>query len=184
MKPLHKLGLLLSGSACLLASLTAAQQTEGAPSTEHGSPLSAKVEDLKQTALDLNRDLLALEEELLFPASTQITVFVSLDVEQEFRLDTLKLEIDKQLVATHLYSQHQNDSLLRGGIQRLYIGNLKPGEHELTATYTGVDADQQEHQQQVTLAVEKNQQPKMLELRIQNSTKNTQPEFALKEWQL
>jgi len=40
------------------------------------SPLSDEIESLKKKALELNRDLLILEEELLFPANTQVMVFL------------------------------------------------------------------------------------------------------------
>ncbi|SMF11785.1 hypothetical protein SAMN02745866_00743 [Alteromonadaceae bacterium Bs31] len=148
------------------------------------SPLSDEIENLKKAALELNRDLLILEEELLFPANTQITVFLSLDVGEFFRLDAVKLHINDKLVASHLYTPRQNDALGRGGIQRLYIGNLKNGEHELTAFFTGIGPDQREYKRAATVTIAKDDNPKMLELRIQDSTANMQPEFDFKEWQL
>src|SRR5580698_2313090 len=42
--------------------------------------LDGDVQGLKKEVLDLNKDLFLLEEELLFPANTQVAVFVSLDV--------------------------------------------------------------------------------------------------------
>src|SRR5690606_35254019 len=103
-----------------------AQEGENLPDTSDTgteSALSQEVEDLKQAALELNRDLLILEEELLFPSNTQLVVFLSLDVGEYFRLDAVKLTVDDKLVASHLYTPTQNDALSRGGIQRLYIGN-------------------------------------------------------------
>jgi hypothetical protein len=41
--------------------------------------------------IDLNRDLFVLEEELLFPANTQVAVFVSMDVGDFFALDSISL---------------------------------------------------------------------------------------------
>ena len=148
------------------------------------SPLSDEIESLKKKALELNRDLLILEEELLFPANTQVMVFLSLDVGAYFRLDAVKLHIDDKLVASHLYTPRQNDALSRGGIQRLYIGNIKTGEHELTAFFTGIGPDNREYKRAATVSLEKDDDPKMLELRIKDSTANMQPEFDFKEWQL
>jgi len=148
------------------------------------SPLSEEVEDLKQAALELNRDLLILEEELLFPSNTQVTVFLSLDVGRYFKLDAVKLTIDDKLVASHLYTAGQNSALSRGGIQRLYIGNLKTGEHEVTAVFTGVGPDNREYKRGASIVIDKDDDPKMLELRIKDSTANMQPEFDFKEWQL
>jgi len=74
--------------------------------------------------------------------------------------------------------------LSRGGIQRLYIGNIKTGEHELTAFFTGIGPDNREYKRAATVSLEKDDDPKMLELRIKDSTANMQPEFDFKEWQL
>ncbi|WP_408034022.1 AraC family transcriptional regulator [Teredinibacter purpureus] len=148
------------------------------------SPLSHDIEDLKKTALELNRDLLILEEELLFPANTQIMVFLSLDTGAFFQLDAVKLHIDDKLVASHLYTPRQNDALSRGGIQRLFVGNLKTGEHELTAYFTGIGPDKREYKRGATLLIDKDDDPKMLELRIKDASANMQPEFDFKEWQL
>ncbi|WP_096085749.1 AraC family transcriptional regulator [Agaribacterium haliotis] len=146
--------------------------------------LSAEVEDLKRATLQLNRDLLILEEELLFPANTQIAVFLSLDLGEYFRLDAVKLKIDDTLVASHLYTERQNSALERGGIQRLYVGNLKNGEHELTAIFTGMGPDQREYKRGATLTLVKDDDPKMIEIRVYDSSANMQPEFDFKEWEL
>jgi len=148
------------------------------------SPLSDEVEDLKKAALELNRDLLILEEELLFPANTQIMVFLSLDVGEFFRLDAVKLSVDDKLVASHLYTPRQNDALQRGGIQRLYVGNVKTGNHEVTAIFTGEGPDNRNYKRGATILLDKEDDPKMLELRIRDSTANMQPDFDFKEWQL
>lgn len=146
--------------------------------------LSADVESLKKSALQLNRDLLILEEELLFPANTQITVFLSLDVGEYFALDAVKLSIDDKLVASHLYTERQHDALKRGGIQRLYIGNLKTGSHTLSAIFTGYGPENREYKRGATITVDKDDDPKMLELRIMDKTSKMQPDFEFKEWQL
>ncbi len=147
-------------------------------------PLSQQVEDLKQTVLELNRDLLILEEELLFPANTQVALFISMDVGEFFHLDAVKVKIDDQLVASHLYTERQVDALYRGGVQRLFIGNLKSGRHEITAFFTGKGPQGRDYKRGTTIALDKEQEPKMLELRIVDSTAKLQPVFDIKEWQL
>ncbi len=146
--------------------------------------LSQDVEALKQSALELNRDLLLLEEDLLFPASTQVAVYVSVDVGYFFQLDAVKLKIDDQLVASHLYSEKQNSALSRGGIQRLYLGNLKTGTHEITAFFEGIGPHEREYKRGTTFQLQKDQTPTMLEIRIMDSTEAMQPKFDFKEWHL
>lgn len=159
-------------------------EAESQPEEHTISPLSDEVEDLKKAALELNRDLLILEEELLFPANTQIVVFVSMDVGKFFELDAIKLSIDDKMVASHLYTHRQNDALARGGVQRLYMGNLKAGEHELTAIFTGMGPDNREYKRGATMLLEKDGDPKMVEIQIRDSEKTMQPEFSFKEWEL
>lgn len=163
-----------------------AQQGAGpaAPRAEHASPLSEQIESLKQAALELNRDLLILEEELLFPASTQVAVYVSVDVGYFFQLQGVQLKIGDQLVASHLYTEQQNNALSRGGIQRLYLGNLKTGEHEITAFFHGLGPREREYKRGATYLLNKDQNRTMLEIRIQDSTQAMQPEFDFKQWQL
>jgi len=142
------------------------------------------VESLKEAVLDLNRDLLILEEELLYPANTQIAVFVSMDVGEFFQLDAVELKIDDELVASSLYTPQQADALFRGGIQRLFVGNLKSGSHVVTAFFTGIGPEGREYKRGATMVVEKKLAPKMLELRITDSTRKLQPTFDIKEWEI
>ena len=76
-------------------------------------------------------------EEELFPSNTQLAVYLSLDVDELFALDAVKLSIDGEVVTNYLYTERQLDALQRGGVQRLYMGNLKTGEHEIVAVFTG-----------------------------------------------
>jgi len=140
------------------------------------------VENLKQSVLELNRDLLILEEDLLFPSSTQVSVFLSVDVGEFFALDAVKLKIDDQLVASELYTERQVDALNRGGVQRLYLGNLKVGNHEISAFFTGKGPQGRAYKRGATLSVEKDKSGQVFELRIIDSTKKLQPLFDIKQW--
>ena len=143
--------------------------------------VTPQVENLKVSVLNLNRDLLILEEELLYPPSNQIAVYLSMDLGQFFNLDAVKLEIDSKLVASELYTEKQISALFRGGVQRLYIGNLKAGEHEISAFFTG-RGPQQDYKRGAKLVVSKAQTPLVLELKIIDSTAQLQPTFKIKEW--
>lgn len=155
-----------------------------ASADSEAAEITASVENLKKAALQLNRDLLILEEELLFPANTQVSVFLSVDIGEFFRLDAVKLSIDDKMVASHLYTSRQNNSLSRGGIQRLYVGNIKSGEHVVTAVFTGMGPDDREYKRAATRKINKGEDPVMLEIRVVDSTANMQPEFEIKEWEL
>lgn len=160
------------------AAETASAQVEG-----DFKSLDQEVQSLKKEVLDLNRELFTLEEELLFPANTQVAVFVSMDVGAFFALDTLTLKIDDKEVANYLYTEREAQALLKGGVQRVFIGNLKVGAHELVAFFTGQGPNQRDYKRGATLNFEKGVGAKYMELRITDKKVREQPEFLIKEWE-
>jgi hypothetical protein len=144
--------------------------------------LDSKIQDLKKEAVELNRDLFVLEEELLFPANTQVAVFVSLDVGKLFALDAVQVKLDDKVVANYLYTEREIEALRRGAVHRLYLGNLKTGKHELVAFFTGKGPHERDYKRGTTVQFEKGAEPKFFELQIRDKTANLQPEFQVKEW--
>ena len=151
------------------------------PNLEGSVALS--VEELKRKVIRLNRDLFILEEDLLFPASTKFAVFLSLDTGQFLKLDAVKLKLNDDIVASHLYTDRQLKALQRGGMQRLHIGNLKTGSHEVTVFVEGIGPDNRAYKQAATLAFEKGTDIASLEVRIRDRSSNYEPEVAIVEWQ-
>jgi hypothetical protein len=147
------------------------------------SALDTEVQSLRREVVDLNRDLFMLEEDLLFPASTQVAVFVSMDVGAFFALDSVQLKVDDKEVANYLYTERELEALKRGGVQRLWLGNLKAGEHEVTAFFTGQGPHARDYKRGTTLQVNKGVGAKYLELRISDKVSRLQPEFVVKVWE-
>jgi hypothetical protein len=145
--------------------------------------LDDRIQDAKSDVIRLNRDLMVLEEELLFPANTQVAVFVSMDVGKMFSLDSVRVKLDDKDVATYLYTPAEVQALHRGGVQRLYLGNLRAGTHELVAFFTGKGPHDRDYKRGATIKIEKGADPKYIELRIRDSTGKLQPEFEVKVWQ-
>jgi len=144
--------------------------------------LDQNIETLKQEVLELNRDLFLLEEELLFPSSTQLAVFVSMDVGAFFQLDSVQLKIDDQVVSSYLYTDRQVDALHRGGVHRIYTGNVRVGEHEVVAFFTGKGPNGRDYRRGATKLIIKDVGPRFVELRIDDRTSKLQPEFSISEW--
>jgi hypothetical protein len=144
--------------------------------------LDTKIQSLKKEVMELNRDLFVLEEELLFPANTQVAVFLSMDVGKFFSLDGVQLKLNDQVVANYLYTPREVDALIRGGVQRLYTGNLRLGQHELVAVFTGRGPHGRDYRRGTTLVFEKKTEPKFVELKIVDREQKLQPEFHVKEW--
>jgi hypothetical protein len=145
--------------------------------------LDQEIQGLKKDVVDLNKDLFILEEELLFPANTQVAVFLSMDVGQFFGLDSVQLKIDQKEVINYLYTPREVEALLKGGVQRLYLGNLKVGSHELVAFFNGKGPNDRAYKRGASLHFVKGVGAKYLELKIDDRQRKLQPEFAIKDWE-
>ena len=145
--------------------------------------LDQQIQDLKKDVIDLNKDLFVLEEELLFPANTQVAVFVSMDVGDFFALDSISLKVDNRDVANYLYTPREVAALIKGGVQRLYVGNLKAGSHELVALFNGKGPNNRYYRRGANLKFEKGVGAKYLELKITDHARAQQPEFEIKDWE-
>ena len=161
------------------AAAAAAAASEPAPT---GS-LDDRVQQTKADVIRLNRDLLVLEEELLFPANTQVAVFVSMDVGLMFDLDSVQIKLDDKVVTTYLYTPLEVQALHRGGVQRVYLGDLKAGSHEIVAFFTGKGPHDRDYKRATTIKFDKATEPKYIELQIKDVQQKLQPEFDVKVWQ-
>ena len=175
--------LFAAGASPVTAAPAAAATAAPAPSGGDFKSLDGEVQGLKKEVLDLNRDLFMLEEELLFPANTQVAVFLSLDVGTFFALDAVQLKVDNKEVANYLYTEREVEALNRGGVHRVYLGNLKIGKHELVAFFTGKGPHERDYKRGANVTFEKGVGAKYLELRISDRQSAQQPEFTVKEWE-
>lgn len=151
---------------------------------EEKSPaLEKQVQDLKKEVLDLNKELFILEEDLLFPANTQFSIFLSMDIGQLFDLDSVEINVDGKNISNHLYTEREINALKRGGVQRIYLGNITSGKHELVAFFTGKGPSKRDYKRGTTIEIEKTSSPLFVELKIIDNLSKQQPEFQTKVWE-
>jgi hypothetical protein len=167
----------------------AAQAQPQAPAPTPDAPppelktLDQEVQGLKKDVVDLNKDLFVLQEELLFPANTQVALYISMDVGTFFALDSVTVKIDNKEVKNYLYTAREADALLKGGVQQIYLGNLKVGKHELVAFFTGKGPVERGYKRGATINFDKGVGAKYLELKITDRVPKHQPEFMIKDWE-
>jgi hypothetical protein len=99
--------------------------------------LDGQVQEIKSDVLGIASELSNLEERLLYPSNTQVAVFVAVEEDDDFRLDAVKIEIDGELATHHIYSYKELEALQKGGVQRIYTGNVPTGDHQLSVTMIG-----------------------------------------------
>lgn len=175
------LRMVLSLGIFLLAPNQVSAQATAETDSERAVAMS--VEELKKRVIRLNRDLFILEEDLLFPADTQFAVFLSLDTGKFLELNAVKLKVNDDTLASHLYIEREVNALQSGGMHRLHIGNLTNGTHQITVFVEGTGPDNRAYKQAATLAFEKNTGTAALEVRIRDRSSDYQPEVAIVEWE-
>ena len=149
-----------------------------APAEAVPAALGSDLERVKKDLLKLKRDLVILEEDLLFPASSQVAVFLSMDIGELFQLDAVSVKLNGKEVAHHLYTDRQVDALYRGGVQKLFVGNVKQGRNRLTAFFTGRGPSGRDYRRAATVEFEKSFEPAFVEVAISDSGAKYQPEFS------
>ena len=114
-------------------SLAGAQDLSGADMRS----LDGQVQEVKSDVLNIASELNNLEERLLFPSNTQVSVFIELAEKEEFRLDAVQVTIDGNLATHHIYSFKELEAMQKGGVQRVYTGNIPTGDHQIGVTING-----------------------------------------------
>ena len=169
--------LLLSSLLICTFNLSAQQASQAEQSVATDNPVAEQLQQLRKEVIALNRDLFVLEEDLLFPSSTQVVVYLSMDVGEYFNLDSVELRIDDQVVTHYLYTEKQIQALHKGGVQKLHVLNLAQGEHQLSAFFIGKGPQEREYKRATSLTFSKTSEARLLELSIVDSSKKQQPIF-------
>lgn len=123
--------------------------------------LDEQVQDIKQDVLAISTELLQLEEKLIYPSNTQVSVFVSMAGEQDPRVDSVDIRVDGEDVMHHVYTFKELEALKSGGVQRIYTGNVRAGQHKLEVTVSG-----QDFQETASHTFTKEQGPRLVEISL------------------
>ena len=174
---------LIKCAALLMTLLLPSWQAIATPvnNQEERKNLDLKLQDLKKKVLELNRDLTIIEEELLYP-STQVALFLSLDVGTFIRLVDVNLTLDGKHIGYHFYTDDEFESLRKGAVHRLFTGNTISGEHQLTAVITGYGPDGGQYQETTRYSFTKQATRKFIELKIVDNADQSKHLFEFREW--
>lgn len=124
--------------------------------------LDGQVQEIKSDVLDIASELGNLEERLLYPSHTQVALFVALAENESFRLDAVQIEINGEMATHHIYSFQELEALKKGGVQRVYTGNIVTGDHELRVTMLGKLENGKDFTESGTFSFVKSVKPKSL----------------------
>ncbi len=143
--------------------------------------LDEQIQEIKSDALRMSAELSQLEEKLLYPSGTQVAIFVALGKDDTMRLDAVRLQIDGQLVAHYIYSAKELKALRKGGVQRIYVGNVATGDHKLDVLVDGKLEDGADFSRTGQFTFRKEVKPKLVELTLAGPRSGNTP-IALGEW--
>jgi hypothetical protein len=146
----------------LLASAVSADEASKAQMQS----LDEQVQEIKSDVLSIAAELNRLEEKLLYPSSTQVAVFVSLAKGEGSRLDAVQIQIDGELVVHYIYGHQELEALQKGGVQRIYTGNLATGEHRLEVAVSGKLAGGRDFSGSEAFAIVKEVGPKLVGIEL------------------
>jgi len=124
--------------------------------------LDGQVQEIKSDVLNIAAELNTLEERLLYPSGTQVAVFLSIAENEEFRLDAVQVQIDGQLATHHIYSFKELEALQKGGVQKIYTGNIRSGSHEIAVTMSGKLKSGEDFSESGNFVFAKDEKPKAL----------------------
>jgi len=143
--------------------------------------LDEQIQDIKSDALRMAAELSQLEEKLLYPSGTQVAIFVELAKGDTMRLDSVRLQIDGQLVAHYIYSAKELEALRKGGVQRIYVGNVSTGDHKLDVLVDGKLEGGADFSRTGEFTFRKEVKPKMVELTLAGPRSGNTP-ITLGDW--
>jgi len=155
-------GIILSISVLVLSVTAYGQEI----SREQIKGLDEQVQEIKSDVLSIAAELNQLEEKLLYPSNTQVAVFVSLVSGETFRIDSVEIQMDGEPVAHHLYTFKELEALQKGGVQRIYTGNVRSGEHDLQVFVIGKTGGGADIQESERFKVNKDAGPKIVEISL------------------
>lgn len=141
--------------------------------------LDEQVQDIKKDVLGISSELAQLEEKLLYPSNTQVSIFVSFAKKAGFRLDAMDIKLDGKDVAHHLYTAKELEALRNGGVQRIYTGNIRTGDHKLEVSFLGKSLTG-EYRKNGNFTISKGVKPKLVQIKVAGP--GLGKSIELKEW--
>lgn len=143
--------------------------------------LDEQVQEIKGDVLAIAAELANLEEKLIYPSNTQVAIFVELDADQVVPIDSARLSINGELVAHHIYTFKELEALSKGGVQRIFTGNLPTGAHRLEVSFSGRRGDTDGFELAETFAFKKEVDPKLVGITLGAGAVGN-PTLAIENW--
>ncbi|WOH38954.1 hypothetical protein RI844_06970 [Thalassotalea fonticola] len=147
----------------------------------YSKDVEQELQTLKADMVDIAAEMQILEQQMLYPDAEQLAVYLSVDIAEGFDVSRVKLLLNASEVALINYNDVQMDAFNRGGIERIFIGDIEVGAHTVTAIISGETSNGQKIKRAVSQQVSKAANANVLELSVSYNRNLQQPQFTLVE---
>jgi len=150
-------------------------------SHEQFKQLDGQVQNIKKDVLEISSGLIQFEEKYIYPQDSRISIFMAMNQEDEPSFDTVSIKIDGKPSATHKYLPKELAAMQRGGVHRVYTGNIGNGDHALEVTASVTQHGSKERKRSiVNYKFSKNPGAKNIEINLA-TLDYSDPNLSLKE---
>jgi len=143
-----------------------------------GAALRAEAADVTRDLVELKRDIRLVEDELLYPPSSKVAVYVSVAADIEGQLDAVQLKLNGRDVASRVYDAKAFTALTRGGVDRVYLGNAPQGDNVVVCRFQGRRADGKDFSRDAEIRFEKAFEPIAVEFEVTDTTTRGEPDIV------
>jgi hypothetical protein len=182
LKPHQEAVRIIAIAATLLWGVAHAEQSSSNPAAVK---LDKTIQDLKNEALQFNREATTLERDTLYPAHSRVSLYLGVRI-NNFLIKEVNVSFDNGPVKKISYDDKMSRALFQGSnIDRLLYANISPGSHRVhldyIARYDGKD-DAPPITGSYDAFFDKNYNESELEIVIAKGRSSNKPAVALKEW--
>jgi hypothetical protein len=136
--------------------------------------LDEQVQDFKSEVLDISSSLIQLDQNFSYPENTRVSIFLEIGQGNKSLFDEVILKIDGKDITQYKYTPMEFEALQRGGIQRIYTGNIQNGAHSLAVELFGIANSGMGYQQKAELIFTKNTGAKLISITLASPTPGNQ----------
>jgi len=134
----------------------------------------------KLETLQIVKDAAQLIEDVGYPEESRVKIYLSHGPGKYFGLQKITVLIDGIDKSEFNYNEKQSQALLRGGSNRVYLGNASEGIHELVVVFEGGDRKGNIIKKAETWLFDKKPGEYIIVLNVVDNELSLRPDFSYK----
>ena len=132
--------------------------------------------------VDIHRELLLIEDELLYPEPARLIVFLSSSPDADVNLHTVTVKLDGSVVGRHRFDEAESRSLRSAGVHRAYIGIVQKGRHQIELQLEAQSDDGEDRNPSSMVQFSKGSGPLYFEFRVTSGSEKNGTIVEVNRW--